>query len=135
MTSRILPVEEWSRLVGTELESIIGVMIPEQTTVMVVEDGEGAIVGTWALIRFLHAEGFWIRPDHRGQGSVLRRLIAVTRAEAHRQGELVVWTGAVTPDVEELLVHAGAAPLPIQHYLLPVNAVRKGESLCPQLPE
>ena len=126
MTSRILPSAEWHRLVGTELESIIDAMIPEQTTVMVVEDSTGAIVGTWALIRFLHAEGFWIHPDHRGQGSVLRRLIAVTRTEAHRQGEVVVWTGAATADVEALLTHVGAARLPIQHYLLPVNAERKG---------
>ena len=126
MTARILPSSEWHRLVGTELESIVGVMIPEQTTVIVVEDSNGMIVGTWALIRFLHAEGFWVHPDHRGHGGVLRRLIARTRLEAQHQGETVVWTGAITPEVEDMLVHVGAIPLPVSHYILPVNAAPKG---------
>jgi len=122
MTSRILPPEEWHRLADTELGPVIPDLTPERVTILVVENAEGQIVGTWALIRYLHAEGFWIHPDYRGHGSVLRRLMTITKHTAEAMGELAVWTSTSHDEVRELLAHAGAFPVPGTHHVLPTAA-------------
>lgn len=119
MTTRILPASEWSRLAGTELEQAVPHLKPEDTTVLVVEDGD-QIVGCWALIRYVHAECVWVHPDHRGRCSVARRLLAFMRRTARGLGASAVITGSLNPEVSELLRKLRATALPGQSYVLPV---------------
>lgn len=120
MTSRVLPPDEWHRLAGTEVESIVPGLDPAQTAVLVVED-DGSIVGTWVLLRMAHVECFWIAPDRRGKSGVFRHLLRHMRAIAHSWGVPCPITGAVTPEVSEMIRRLGGIPLPGEHFALPMG--------------
>lgn len=119
-TSRILPREEWSRLTGTDLESVVAMIPPDGGWILVVEDGD-RIVACWGLLSVWHLEGLWIAPEHRGRASVARRLWAAMRALTRTLGIRGVMTAAVTDDVRRMLTTAGATQLPGDHYLLPLE--------------
>jgi hypothetical protein len=72
MTTRILPPDEWHRLTGTELGGVP--LDPANAVVVVVEEDED-IVGRWAFLRVIHAEGFWIAPEHQKRVAVFRHLL------------------------------------------------------------
>jgi hypothetical protein len=116
-TTRILPPEEWPRLAGTEAEAVWPHLDPNLTMVLVVEH-EGAIVGTWVLVRVLHAECLWIAPAHRQRTSVARHLWGCLRAIARRLGVPAVVTAAVNDDTRRLLDHVNAERLPGDHYVM-----------------
>ena len=120
MTSRILPVEEWSRLVGTEAETIWPQLDPATALVLVVEDGE-MIVGTWILLNVVHAECLWIAESHRGHSAVARRLWTTMRKTALAAGYPVIATAALSDEVRALLAHVGAEKIPGDHYVMRVH--------------
>lgn len=120
MTTRVLPPEEWHRLTGTEVESIVPGLDPAQTAVLVVEDGD-AIIGTWVLLRMAHVECFWIDPAHRGKAGVAARLLRSMRALTRRWGTPCPLTAAVTPDVAQMIERLGGIRLPGEHFALPMK--------------
>ncbi len=81
VTTRILPREDYGRLAGTELEAVRE-QLPESASVVVVED-DGEIVGCWALMPVLHAEGVWIAERERKRGRVALRLLRAMSDTAH----------------------------------------------------
>lgn len=120
MTSRVLPVAEWGRLVGTELELALP-YLPPDTQIVVIEDAV-TIVGCWAILRYVHVEGVWIHPDYRRQGAVARRLLSMMGWVARQAfGAQVVITGADTDDVAGLITRLGGHRLPGTHYVIPVK--------------
>lgn len=119
MQTRILPREEWHRLAGTELETVIP-YLPASASVIVVEDGD-QIVGCWSVFEQTHVEGVWIAPEYRGRGSVARRLIATMVETARARGAQTVWTAAVTPDVADLALRLGAVELHARHFSLKIG--------------
>lgn len=126
MTTRILPPEEWHRLAGTELETVWPLLPPTHTTVMVVEE-DGAIVGCWALLTALHAEGLWIAPAFRQRPSVGRRLLRAMRQQARASGYRAVLTACIGEPIRTLLEKVGAVRLPA-HFVMPIQ-----EEPCPPL--
>ena len=70
--TRILPPDEWPRLVGTEAETVWP-YLPETAHVLVIERGQ-EIVGCWVLAPLFHVECLWIAPTCRKTTSVARRL-------------------------------------------------------------
>lgn len=120
MTTRILPIDEWPKLSGTEAGLITHALDPERSHVLVVEQNE-EIVGCWVLMNVLHAECLWIAPAHRGHTSVARRLWAFMQHTAQTLGVPVVATAALTDDVRELLDHVGAVKVPGDHYAMKVH--------------
>lgn len=116
MTTRILQVEEYPRLVGTELETVWA-HLPAEARVVAVED-DGELVGCWAVLPITHVEGVWVKPSHRNAGGVARRLLRGMRDVAQEMGARAVFTAALTPNVEDLLARVGAEPLPGTHYVL-----------------
>ncbi len=124
MTTRMLPPSEWGRLAGSELADVADVIAPASTSVLVVEDDAGQIVGCWALVTILHAEGLWIHPDHRGRTGVARRLWAGMRRLVTDRGVRAVVTASMNPVITHLLEHAGARPVPGTAYVLPFREMR-----------
>lgn len=120
MTSRLLPVDEWPRLMGTEAETVWPLLDPSRASILVVEDA-GAIVGTWIFMNVLHAECLWIAPSHRTKASVGRKLWSGLKRFAKEEGVQVVATAAMTDKVRELLDHAGAKRIPGDHYSMRVH--------------
>lgn len=116
---RVLPPDEYPRLVGTELEQVWPVL-PRDSTVLVVEQGD-QIVGCWAVIRYVHVEGLWIHPDHRRKSSVGARLWKAMKIRARELGATAVVTGAVSDDVRRLLAHAGGIQIPADTWVLPIG--------------
>lgn len=119
MTSRLLPRDEWARLAGTELETAWPVL-PSDAQIVVVED-EGAIVGCWAVIRYVHVEGLWIADAHRKRAGVGRRLLAGMLHAVRALGADRVITGAMGEDVRRLIAHAGGSLLPGEQYVMPIG--------------
>ncbi|HXG71330.1 MAG TPA: GNAT family N-acetyltransferase [Gemmatimonadaceae bacterium] len=121
MTTRVLDRAEWAeKLAGTELDAVWPHLQQEDAQIVVVEDG-ARVVGCWAVIRYVHVEGVWIAPSHRGKGSVARRLFAGMKRVAQQFGARAVLTGALTEDVRQLLRHLNATKLPGEHYCFPVG--------------
>src|SRR6185369_7105001 len=112
LTTRILPADEWSKLTGTELETVYPFCRPESTTVIAVETPEGQIVGCWALMQVFHAEGIWIAPDYRQRVSVGRHLWRAMKAHLRGLGAKAVITAAVNDGVRAMIRSAGGTDMP-----------------------
>lgn len=120
MTARVLPPEEWHRLEGTEAETVWRHFSPENTRVLVVEDGR-RIVATWTMLRVVHAECIWIADSHRGSFAIARRLLRGLRDIALEWGVNRVVTGSVSPDVTALIKKVGGESLPCESFVIPVD--------------
>ena len=116
MHTRVLPREEYSRLVGTELETVYPVL-PAGSQVVVVEDGDH-IVACWALFPIVHVEGVWIRPEYRGNPRVVRRLVGGMKDTARAMGARAVSTAALTPEVAAMAEKLGGFELPGRHFTI-----------------
>lgn len=118
-TTRVLPPAEWPRLAGTEAEPLWPHLRPSDARVLVVEHGT-EILGVWVLFRAVHAECVWVAPDHRGKGSVVRRLVQFMGEQARKWGYRTVVAGTTQPAVEVLLKKLHGVPVPGALYALPV---------------
>lgn len=124
MTRRILPPDEWDRLADNEqLGPVLQILDPLTTSVLVVEH-DGKIVGCWAFIHVLHAEGVYVDPSLRSGGVVARHLWRGAQEIATEQGAAAVWAGADKPAIADLLRDHGAKKFPVDSYVLPF----RGES-------
>jgi hypothetical protein len=120
MTARILRPDEYGRLKGTELECLIDTLVPG-SVILAVEDEVGELIGCRGLFPFTHAEGTWIRPDHRQKTGVLRQLNARTRMELSSRGERMVWTSSTDEGVAKMLMASGGFELPGRHFAVPLS--------------
>lgn len=127
MITRMLPVAEWPRLVGTEAETVWPHLNPGRSGIVVVEDA-GAIVGCWVVMLVPHAECLWIAPSHRGKASVGRRLLRGLRAYARQLGVSSVATSALSEEVRGMLERIGAVPLDGDHFVMSMEE----KNVCPQ---
>jgi hypothetical protein len=127
LTTRVLPRDEYPRLVGTELETV-ALTLPDGCQVLVVE-ADGVIVACWALLSILHVEGVWVSPDHRIAARHLLRGMADLVADA---GGAAVLTGSASPKVTKLLQGLGATKLDFDHYVLSLARwLTPSEAICP----
>lgn len=129
MTTRELPRAEWHRI--SEADGglhVIPETVPENTKIVVVEDADGKIVGSWMLLRTVHVECLWIAPSHRKRGSVFRRLLSQMTASARAWGAKVVLTHSAADDVARLVKNYGGVPIDAQAWVFKLK-----ESLtCPR---
>lgn len=79
MTTRLLPPDEWPRLVGTLLEAAWPDFDRVTTRIVVVEE-DGAIVACAAVFQRWHLEGAWLAQGARGRVSVGRALLQAVRS-------------------------------------------------------
>lgn len=107
--ARILPVEEYGRLVGTQLETVVPILPPEGK-VLVVEEQE-RILACCAVYPLWHLEGLDVRPQTRRSGL---QLLALIRCVTASLPGVVAW--AQNPRVEPLLEKLGAQWLVGKHY-------------------
>jgi hypothetical protein len=129
--TRLLPVEEWPRLVGTELETVWPHLDPSTAVVLVVEDESGQIVGCWSLFACLHAEGVWIAPDHRRRGVVAKRLLRGMQETARALGVTAVTTAAESSEIAALVTrHLRGQRLPGEMFVCPID--HEGDESCQQ---
>ena len=107
--ARILPVEEYGRLVGTQLETVVPILPPEGK-VLVVEE-QDRILACCAVYPLWHLEGLDVKPATRRSG--LQLLALIRRVTASLPG-VVAW--AQNSRVEPLLEKLGAQWLVGKHY-------------------
>lgn len=129
MTSRVLPPEEWPRLVGTEAEALWPTLDPEYSRIVVVER-DGEIVACHVLMNVLHVECLWIHPESRGKASVGRRLWHAVQDEARATGVRAVMTHADSDQVRGLLERAGAVPLVGETFMVPIASAEERRDLA-----
>ena len=121
MNARILPPEEWPRLVGTEAEAAWPYFNPEHTKILVVEE-DGEIIGTWTAVQVVHAECIWVAPSHRGSFGVWKRLLRGMRDMATAWGANRVLTASASPEVTNLILKWGGVPVPCETFVLQIAA-------------
>jgi hypothetical protein len=132
VVARVLAAHEWARLAETDLDlAVWGHLGPADAEIVIVEDA-GVIVACWATFLVRHVEGFWVHPDHRKRGGVLRRLFVGMRKVLLDLGTRAAATQADTPEIDALLRAAGATRIPGTSFLLPVNfgPWAKGSAPC-----
>lgn len=119
MTTRLLPPEDWAKLAETECGPLWA-SLPAQSQVLVVEDADGAIVGSWILLPVWHAEALWIAPAHRQQASVGRRLWRGLWKRCRELGIAAVVTAAAEQDatVQGLLEKVQASRIDGHAYIM-----------------
>jgi hypothetical protein len=123
MNARILPVEEWGRLDGTDLCPLLPYVEPQNIAVMVVEDDAGKIVACVSALQVTHFEGLWISPESRGNPGIFRALIREAYAIPRGRRESWVFGGAQTGDEQmgALCRRLGGHPLPVDFFAMPVG--------------
>lgn len=123
MHDRILPYEEWHRLIGTEAEAVWPHLDPLRSHVLVVEE-DGEIIACQVLMQVLHAECLWVHPAHR-RASVTRLLWNAVQRKAQDLGARTLATAARDDRVRQLLAYVGATKLDGDHYVIQI-----GDALC-----
>jgi hypothetical protein len=115
--TRLLPVEEWCRLKGTEAEQVYHYFSKEHTNVMVVEKDK-ELIATWSLIPYYHAECAWVAEKYRKNPNVLKRLVVGMKKMANEVGVGSVIASATTEETAKLLLHMDGQKLPGEHYVI-----------------
>lgn len=121
MTIRTLPREEWSKIDAAAGREILAAGVPDSLQVVVVEDADGKIVGSWMLVQVAHAECLWVAPEHRGRASVFRRLLSGMTRAGRALGVTGLMTHAVDPRVEQLVLGYGGARVPGSAWTFPLK--------------
>jgi hypothetical protein len=122
MTSRLLPREEWSRLEGTEAAPLAGAPPGFPAEVLVVEDEQGDIVATWALITRHEVEGLWVRPDQRLGRAAGRRILREMMALVRSRDILVLRTATDREEVVRMVERLGGCEyVGMRHFAFPVS--------------
>ena len=118
--ARILPLEEYGRLKGTDVP-VLGHVRPKDLDVVVVES-EGKIVAALTVVRLTHFEGAWVDPKKRGLGAT-RALLRLAKELARLRGDEWVMAGAEISDsrMARVLARMGAVKIPVEPYVLPVG--------------
>jgi len=117
VTTRILPVEDYRRIAGTDLSRALPIL---PGTKVIVCEHEGAIVGHLGLIPMWHVEGVEVDPAYRGRG-VLQQLITAMHAEARTLGVYTLFPAAADAGMVHLLERLGAVEIPVRMYALAVQ--------------
>lgn len=113
---------DWAEtLKDTALEVTVPHLASCNGRVAVVTDDAGRVIGTWALLSLLHAEGVWVAPEHQGKGGVARLLMQQMRAFVTDAGAGSVLTGASSPEIARLLERHGATRIEATTYSLPLE--------------
>ncbi len=73
-TTRRLPLEEWHKLDGLPLTTM-GRPDPDRCIVIVAENEDERIVGTWVLVFAPFLEGLWVDPNYRNTSFTAWRLV------------------------------------------------------------
>lgn len=121
MTVRVLPPDEWNRLVGTELESVWPILNRETTSVMVVEH-EGEIVGCWAMFPVTHVEGITIKEGYRSSPVVAMKLLRMMRSLCRDQGIKTVVTGSLSNAVSRYIERLGGVEVPGKQFAISLES-------------
>jgi GNAT superfamily N-acetyltransferase len=117
MTSRILPREDYGRLIGTDLETAVPLF--PGARVIVVEEGD-AIIGHLMLAPMWHAEGFYVAPSHRGRG-VDTALVTAMHAEARSMGVETVFPAAADDQMAHYVTRHGGVEIPARWFAVAVQ--------------
>lgn len=120
MTRRILPREDYGRLVGTYLEPLID-RLPADADVIVVEDADGQIVACSSIFARDHVECTWIEDGHRNSPGVFWQLFRGIKATAKRRGSALVLTAAMDDRMSDFLASMRAERIPGVHYVWPIG--------------
>jgi len=116
MTTRLLPPDEWPRLAGTILEPVWQQLDPQDTRILVQEDGP-VIVHCVALVREWRLDGIWAHPDYRRRVGFGRRFLRAVRELLQQEHVSEVLMMALTDDSARICRRFGRAlPLTCQHF-------------------
>ena len=119
LRSRVLPVEEWDRLLALDPYSTEGLPDPNHFLITVVENEAGEILAHAAVFETIHWDVFRILPTYAANPSVARHLAIIGWQTLREVGAPSVHL-TVSPDHPELVKMAeqlGFRPSPLRLYI------------------
>lgn len=124
MTARLLASEEWGRIPGGSLPTMLPDLSPQNCAVVAVEDASGAIVASLGVLRVVQFEGLWVAPAHRNAGverALLRAAMDVAR-DASQSG----WAFCALADeqMEARVERLGGRQIPLNLWVMPLGGNR-----------
>jgi hypothetical protein len=113
VTTRLLPPEQWDRLLGTDLEPLLPVfhVKRDHVDILVAED-DGQIVGHVALLSWIHVEGLASTSP-----SALLKLSQAVTEYCEAMGITGVYSNALSPETERILTWKRGAKIPGTPYI------------------
>lgn len=114
MTTRVLPESEWHRIEASQLPLLLAYMRPEDTDIVVVEDGD-RIVACMGVLRVTHLEGVWIDPEYK---NVANRLLRETYNTMRKYPDQFCIAGAADDRMRDVLNRMGGVKVPMDTYVL-----------------
>ena len=120
MRSRILPVEEWSRLDFNCFSQTGRTMHPENVQVAVVEDGE-RILATMGVLRVTHFEDLWKDPSVSVNAGMTRRLLKEGISAAKRWDAKWIWASTETDTGVRMISRIGGVAIPVRSFIIPLG--------------
>ena len=115
VTTRLLPADEYARLVPFFLATPDAMPSAISSQTAVAEDSDGNIIGFFVLQLVAHAEPIWVAEDYRQQG-VAKLLIDEINGVADEHG-LSYYSFAQDERVEQLCAENGMQRLPYVIFL------------------
>ena len=114
MIAKLLPPEEWRRVLHLEPFASNGLPDPEHWRILIVEDDNGAIVGCSSLYDTVHWDGFWVDPEHQGKAAVFRAMVSEGIKTLKDAGVIGVHTTVPDsrPDLQALIERFGYVAAP-----------------------
>ena len=122
-TFRLLPPEEWTRLVETGMEPFVSFGLPDpEHWRLIVAEVEGRIIGLSGLYNSVHNDPWWIAPEARHSPTVVRGLWRETKKVLDEAGVSFIYATVADqqPEVQAMVQRLGYVPAPGKLFLLNV---------------
>lgn len=111
-TVRALAPEEWpAKVAAGELAHYPVLPDPAWSILVVVENREGVVVGSWLAMNTVHLEGLYIDPSHRHSAGVAVKLFAGMIEALQRAGQPQALTIAQSDAIARMAETAGFQPI------------------------
>lgn len=126
-TLRVLPDEDYPRLLAFEPFATGGLPSPAVSRILVAELG-GDIVGFWGLFNAVHVEPLWIHPDHRSRPGLIRRLWTAVQSELRAAGVFTAFACIADRDAAQnvpLALRQGFERVPGDLYMIRLASPEK----------
>lgn len=93
-------------------------MPPEPSSLVILAEQDGEIVGSWCCVDIPHLEGFWIHPDHRKKSRLPVRIVhaMVDELKSHKLVEVLANVESRDAETAGYVQRLGMVQLPIDTY-------------------
>lgn len=95
--------------------------VPDRDAITWVIEDEDGICASMSVVRVVHLESLWIRPDKRGNAGIVRSLLNRVVGTVKSFGSSWVIGTGESPEVESFIKRLGGKPVNTTSYIIPIG--------------